>query len=359
MSIDPVIGNLDDSALLTREASNADGVINAADSDHAGAIDALLHGLHESNKPFIHTSGSSVIADDARGESTTDAIYDEDTPFVVLPFKQPRRDNELRILAAKDVGVRSIVICPSNVYGTGSGLTADSFQIPFLVSHARATGVVRIVGRGLNRWSNVHVADLAELYLLALNDAPAGAYYFAENGEASFAEIGASIATRLGMEPVQSWQAEEALPHWGEMHTHYTFGTNSRVRARRARRELGWQPVHTSAQTWIEQEMHTAVFTPDTMRAFSGSGLAVRTHDLGTVAVCRALRGKSNHTRVNWHAAVSIDSRDCGVAGRDMRHWCHDTCRGTALPALRSGAPTRQHSRKCRSSSLPDRCNRT
>lgn len=35
---------------------------------------------------------------------------------------------------------------------------------------------------------------------------------------------------------------------------------------------------------------HTTVFTPDTMRAFSGSGLAVRTHDLGTVAVCRALR---------------------------------------------------------------------
>lgn len=77
---------------------------------------------------------------------------------------------------------------------------------------------------------------------------------------------------------------------------------------------------------------------------------------------CRGLpraAGKSNHTRVNWHAAVSIDSRDCGVAGRDMRHWCHDTCRGTALPALRSGAPTRQHSRKCRPSSLPDRCNRT
>ncbi|WP_175889413.1 NAD-dependent epimerase/dehydratase family protein [Burkholderia cepacia] len=255
MQIQPVLGELDDYPLLALEASRSDGVINAADSDHTGAIDALLEGLKGSNRPLIHTSGSSVIADDAQGNAVSEQIYDEDTPFVVLPFKQPRRDNELRILDAKDQGVRSIVICPSNIYGTGAGLTQDSFQIPFLVAHARQNGAVRIVGTGVNRWSNVHIDDLAELYLLALRDAPAGAYYFVENGEASFADIGASIAKRLEMGPVQSWSAEEAAPHWGVAHTHFTFGTNSRVRAARARRELGWTPVHTSAQTWIEQEM--------------------------------------------------------------------------------------------------------
>lgn len=255
MRIQPVLGDLDDYDLLVHEASRSEGVINAANSDHAGAIDALLEGLKDSNKPFIHTSGSSVIADDARGNAVSGKVYDEDTPFVVLPFKQPRRDNELRILAAKAHDIRTIVMCPSNVYGTGSGLTTSSFQIPFLVEHARESGVVRIVGEGVNRWSNVHVDDLADLYLLALRNAPAGAYYFIENGEASFAEIGASIAKRLGTGSVQSWSAEQAIPHWGEMHTHYTFGTNSRVRAKRARQELGWNPVHTSAQAWIEQEM--------------------------------------------------------------------------------------------------------
>lgn len=255
MQIDPVVGDLDDYGLLAQEACRSEGVINAADSDHEGAIDALLEGLKDSGKPFIHTSGSSVIADDAKGNAVAETIYDEETPFIVLPFKQPRRDNELRILAARDRGIRSVVVCPSNVYGSGSGLTKDSFQIPFLVDRARESGAVRIVGKGVNRWSNVHVDDLAELYLLALRDAPAGAYYFVENGEASFAEIGESIAKRLAIGPVQSWSAEEALPHWGEMHTYYTFGTNSRVRARRAREELGWNPVHSSAQTWIETEM--------------------------------------------------------------------------------------------------------
>jgi hypothetical protein len=40
-----------------------------------------------------------------------------------------------------------------------------------------------------------------------------------------------------------------------EMHTYYTFGTNSRVRAKRARQELGWNSVNTSAQAWIEQSL--------------------------------------------------------------------------------------------------------
>src|SRR5216684_4608533 len=87
-------------------------------------------------------------------------------------------------------------LCPSNIYGSGTGLNPRSVQIPFLVDQARETNLVRIVGQGVNRWSNVHIEDVAELYLLALRKAPAGAFYFIENGEASFAEIGAAIARR-------------------------------------------------------------------------------------------------------------------------------------------------------------------
>jgi nucleoside-diphosphate-sugar epimerase len=128
-------------------------------------------------------------------------------------------------------------------------------QIPWLVKQARESGVVRIVGKGVNRWSNVHVLDVAELFMLALEKAPAGSFYFIENGEASFLEIGQSIARRLELDPVQFWTVEEATQHWGYLHAHYTFGTNSRVHAKRARQELGWTPQFTSALKWIEQEM--------------------------------------------------------------------------------------------------------
>jgi len=41
--------------------------------------------------------------------------------------------------------------------------------------------------------------DVVDLYLLALAKASASAFYFAENGEASFGEIGPAIASRLGL----------------------------------------------------------------------------------------------------------------------------------------------------------------
>jgi hypothetical protein len=55
--------------------------------------------------------------------------------------------------------------------------------------------------------------------------------------------------------PVQSWSVEEAEQHWDPMHVHYTFGTNSRVIAKRARAELGWVPRHSSILDWIKTEM--------------------------------------------------------------------------------------------------------
>lgn len=255
LGIEPVIGSLEDSSLLTREAQSSEGVIHAADSDHLSAIEALIEGLRGSGKPLLHTSGSSVIGDDALGNRASESIFDEDTPLIVEPGKQPRRDIELRVLAAANEGVRALVICPSNIYGSGTGLNPRSVQIPFLVDQARKDGVVHIVGRGVNRWSNVHIDDVAELYLLALQKAPAGAFYFIENGEASFGEIGESIARRLKLAPVQSWTVDEAAERWGMVHAHYTFGSNSRVRAKRARRELGWTPLHTSALVWIEEDM--------------------------------------------------------------------------------------------------------
>jgi hypothetical protein len=71
LGIEPVVGSLEDSDLLVREARSADGVINAADSDHLPAIEALVEGLRGSDKPLLHTSGSSVIGDDARGIKET------------------------------------------------------------------------------------------------------------------------------------------------------------------------------------------------------------------------------------------------------------------------------------------------
>lgn len=253
--IEPVPGSLDDSEVLAREARGADGVVNTANADHLPSLEVMLAALEGSGKPLLHTSGSSVIGDDACGNRLSDTVFDEDTPFVVEPGKRARHALNEAVLAAAGRGVRTVVICPTLIYGAGRGLNPHSIQIPFLVEQARAQGVVRVVGHGLNRWSTVHIDDLTDLYALALDKAPAGSFYFAENGEASFAAIGEAIAARLGTTGVESLPAEEAAKLWGPGRAYYTYGSNSRVFARRARRELGWTPRHDSALAWIRNEM--------------------------------------------------------------------------------------------------------
>jgi nucleoside-diphosphate-sugar epimerase len=255
LGVEPVVGDLNDADLLVREAQAADGVINAASADHPASVQALLKGLEGSSKPFIHTSGSSIVGDDVRGSQKSELIFDEATPLVVQPLKQPRHDIDLMVLEAATHGVRSIVICPSLIYGQGRGLNPKSVQIPFLAENARQQGVVQIVGAGQNVWSNVHIDDVVDLYLLCLANAPAGAFYFAANGEASFEQMGRALAQRLGLAKVESLNPDIAAQRWGVPRAYYSFGSNSRVRSVRARQELGWMPRHTSAIDWILNEM--------------------------------------------------------------------------------------------------------
>jgi nucleoside-diphosphate-sugar epimerase len=247
LGIDPVIGMLDDAELLVQEARRCDAVINAANSDHASAAQALITGLEGTGKALLHTSGASVVGDDARGGHCSSQVFDGSAPLLVNPAKQARRDIDLQVLNAAQQGVRSVVICPSLIYGVGAGLNPHSVQLPFLVMNARQRGTVEIVGAGANVWSNVHINDVVRLYLLALTKAPAGAFYFAE--------IGAALALRLGMAGVTSLPAELAAQRWGEPRAYFSFGSNSRVRATRARAELGWSPVHASVQDWIARDM--------------------------------------------------------------------------------------------------------
>jgi nucleoside-diphosphate-sugar epimerase len=246
---------LEDVELLAREAKQADAVINAASSDHRASVEAMLDALAGSGKAFIHTSGSSVVGDDARGEWKSDKVYAEDTPVTVVPEKAARASLDKLIRDAAQRGVRSVILCNTMIYGTGLGASANSVQIPPLVEQAQKSGIARYVGQGVNVWSNVHIKDVVELYLLALKNAPAGSFYFVENGEASYADIVAAIAKRLKLGAPQSWPVDEAIKEWGFGHAVYSFGSNSRVTAALARKELGWKPTHTSVFDWITNDM--------------------------------------------------------------------------------------------------------
>jgi nucleoside-diphosphate-sugar epimerase len=249
--VEPVVGSLDDAALLQAEAGAADAAVNAANSDHRGAAEALLAGLAGSGKPFIHSSGSSIVADLAMGEPS-DRIFEEAALIAPLADKAARVAIDRLVLGTQ--GIRPVVLCNTMIYGNALGPPAQSVQVPALVREAKTSGVGRYIGRGLNRWSNVHIADVAALYALAIEKAPAGTFMYVESGEESLGEIARAIAARLDLGAAQSWSADEAIAAWGRNMAVYSLGSNSRVRGRAAA-ALGWSPAHRSITRWIASEV--------------------------------------------------------------------------------------------------------
>jgi nucleoside-diphosphate-sugar epimerase len=254
LGITPITGTLDDSGLLCEQARQADAVINAASSDHRGAVEALIAGLQGSNKVFLHTSGSSIVGD-ASGGKGSDVIYYEGQLPEPTVDKAARVAIDNLVLDAAKRGVRSAVICNTLIYGHSLGVKRDSVQLPRLLKQAQKSGVVRHVGSGQNIWSNVHIEDVVALYSLALAKNPAGTFYFVESGEAAFADMSNAIAKALNLGPAQDWPLKDAEAEWGYEMANYGLGSNSRVRGKNARELLGWVPKRTDVTEWILNEM--------------------------------------------------------------------------------------------------------
>jgi nucleoside-diphosphate-sugar epimerase len=248
-----VLGTLTDRDLLIAQAQAADAVINAASSDNRAAVEAFVDALAGSGKVFLHTSGSSIVGDASGGEGT-DKIYHEDHLPEPTADKAARVGIDNLVLDAANKGVRSAVLCNTLIYGHGA-LPRDSVQLPRLLRQARKSGIVRHVGPGRNIWSNVHIDDVVDLYLLALERTEAGAFYFVESGEAAFRDMSAAIAKALNLGAAQDWPLEQAKEEWGYEMASYGLGSNSRVRGERARKQLGWQPHRPPVLDWIANDM--------------------------------------------------------------------------------------------------------
>ena len=252
LGIQPLLGTLDDAERLVQAARAADIVVNAASADHNGAVGALLGALAGSGKLFIHTSGSGIVGTRTRGQRS-DAIFDEASPITPSPARAARVALNDLILSYRDKGCRPVIICPSLIYGLGHGAEPHSMQVPLLIDLARKRGCAAHAGPGENVWSNVHVDDLVTLYALAIEKAPAGSFFFAENGENSMREVCEAINRMPGCEAAPAAMSmEEAASEWGEGLSEDTMASNSRVRAARAR-QLGWKP---KARSLIEEIEH-------------------------------------------------------------------------------------------------------
>ncbi|KAL8663730.1 MAG: hypothetical protein Q9202_003676 [Teloschistes flavicans] len=272
-SIRLVYGDLDSAETLEEEARKADIVLHFANADHVGAAEALTRGLaaHPSDSPghIIHTSGTGILlfTDLERqifGEASSKIYNDLDgvSEVTSLPDFAPHRNVDKIILASSDAHVKPAIVCPPTIYGQGRGPgNQRSIQVPQLAKATLQKGHGIQVGAGKTYWTNVHVHDLSDVYTLLVEAAAAGGgkaswgsegYYFTENGEHQWGDISKLVAAAAHKQGFISSDKVETLPdkEINELDASGTalWGANSRCRALRARKLLGWSPKRKSIE---------------------------------------------------------------------------------------------------------------
>ena len=244
-------GDLAEPAPLLDAANDHDIVIYTAQLNlqaEFAFLSSLTSRLGATKKTLIFTSGTGVLSQRTDGEWSEDTFAENDH-FVPSKYIGFRHVTENLVMAAGWSGaLHAMVIRPSMIWGNGGcGHIARFYQ------DAQEHGDVGYLGSGLNLYSNVHVEDLAELYLLALERGAVGALYHAVSGELNNRTIAQAVAADAGVSS-RSLTFDEAVERWGKFETLIGMGVCSRSRAPRSRSELGWSPRHTDLLTDIGHE---------------------------------------------------------------------------------------------------------
>ena len=236
-----VVGDLSDVSSLDAAARQVEAIINLATPTGTPAVDAaathaLLEPLRGTGRPFVYTSGIWVLG------ATGPTPVDEDAAVNPLELVGYRPAIEQQVLAAADDGVRSIVIRPAIAHGRGGGIPG------MLVGIARDHGYGRYVsGPDADpsrppTWPMVHVDDLADLFVAALERAPAGTVLHAVDEPAvAVTDIARAAAGAAGVDGVAPWPLELARAALGEAFAD-ALAVSQACSGDRARQLLGWSP---------------------------------------------------------------------------------------------------------------------
>jgi nucleoside-diphosphate-sugar epimerase len=234
-------GDLEDAASIANAVRSIDAVVHAASPNDQNsqvydeaATRAIIDALRGTSKRFLYTSGCFLYG------ATGDTPATEDSPLNPLELVRFRQALEAEILAAVDDGVHGIILRPAWVYGNHAWTTM------MMYGSAQEHGAARYVGNGQNRWTCVHVHDLADLYLLALEKAPAASIFNGAHGTAiPLIDIARAASEGAGTEGrVAEWPLEKARQVLGGFAD--AIACDQVISGERAELVLGWRPSRHS-----------------------------------------------------------------------------------------------------------------
>jgi nucleoside-diphosphate-sugar epimerase len=231
-------GNLEDLDSLREGAADSDGVIHLAFNhdfsqmeknvaDERAAITAMAEVLLGSDRPFVVTSATGMVAN-VDGKPST-----EESPTSSF---NPRAGTETVVKDLGHSGVNISVVRLSQIHNTHKqGL------VSYLLAVTRQKGVSAYVGDGSNRWPAAHVSDAARVYQLAIEKAERGAIYHAVDEEGVPVKVIAETLGRGLKVPVVSIKPEGAEAHFGWLAGF--AGNDIPSSSALTRQKLNWKPT--------------------------------------------------------------------------------------------------------------------
>ena len=252
----PVEGRLEEPDSFIEIARMSDAIIHlgfnhdydhwdqASDADFR-LVEAFVKALKGTNKTLLVTSDAGVLGD------TGDQVADETFP---IPQNFPlslRARSEERVISSAQQGVRGIVVrLPIFVYGP-----EDNGFLTTMIDTAATEGRVYVINKGIHKVAALHVDDAVSLFCDALEKSPPGRLYQGQGDEGqSVLQVAQAISRRMHY-PVAEISFEEASKLWGRA-VAYFLSINNQLSAKRAEKELGWQPNYKNYfMRWIGEDV--------------------------------------------------------------------------------------------------------
>ncbi len=245
--IHPIVGSMQKPESYSKTAEECSVLVHAA-ADLSGdsveldrrTVETILRAGKGGARPktVIYTSGVWVYG------NTGDRLVDETTPLAPAKLVSWRPSHERMVLEAD--GIRGIVIRPGCVYGRQGSLTNSWFEGAY-TEHA-----LKVTGDGSNRWSMVHVDDLAQGYVRAAESGLGGEIFNIADGSRSTVTEMALAAARAGgyTGKIQYIPLEEAVKTMGPYAECLVL--DQHVDGSKATRLLYWTPRHQSFVDGVE-----------------------------------------------------------------------------------------------------------
>ncbi|MCO5598828.1 hypothetical protein L7F22_052927 [Adiantum nelumboides] len=191
LGIQPILGGLDDAAIIKKAVEESDIVIHTATADDAPSALAVVEGIKErkdKNKKiiYIQTSGNDELTWSAKslnGTSVEERTLSDSKGDEILENGRilpdayhrhvdgPLREKLFNYEAEKEFNASTTIIMPPLIYGIGAEpWKRISIQIPTITKTMIKKGLFTLPQGFKGVWNSVWVHDLVDSYLVLLKE---------------------------------------------------------------------------------------------------------------------------------------------------------------------------------------------